>query len=164
MRNANHDTMRALSKLNQLYYFDAGLIKIENYLTSPLNMSNEKLFQQLSHRLDDWRLLSFWQTNSRSPKAILLSLIYYYLLSLLQITAQPVRKKMRSSLITLLLAPVAVLSLTTIVGENTTGPQCCDKGTADPSKHCSSLGLNAYCVGFLFQVRPRGKKQREREY
>ncbi|ELQ32608.1 hypothetical protein MCOR27_002285 [Pyricularia oryzae] len=52
---------------------------------------------------------------------------------------------MRSSLITLLLAPVAVLSLTTIVGENTTGPQCCDKGTPDPSKHCSSIGLNAYC-------------------
>lgn len=69
---------------------------------------------------------------------------------------------MRSSLITLLLAPVAVLSLTTIVGENTTGPQCCDKGTPDPSKHCSSIGLNAYCVGFLFQVRPRGKKQRDK--
>ncbi|TLD19971.1 hypothetical protein PspLS_09751 [Pyricularia sp. CBS 133598] len=52
---------------------------------------------------------------------------------------------MQSFLITLLLAPVAVLSLTTVVGLPTTGPQCCDKGTPEPTLLCHNASLNAFC-------------------
>ncbi|KAK1995211.1 hypothetical protein LX36DRAFT_582863 [Colletotrichum falcatum] len=52
------------------------------------------------------------------------------------------------------LAPAAVLGdkfipATFSGGDPTTGPLCCNQGTADPSGTCQAMGLNAYaCESF----------------